>query len=438
MKKRVNSCCWWTFFTVAVMAQVGVSLAGETLEPRSCSDSGNSPAKCRYVLRWKSLGANRDRARKSPLPAPSLMQLHGDGAPIDVDRVWSGHRVGFCLLTHAEVQYAAYYNADRRMVVAARKLSERRWKRQIISSRLDHAPRTGQNVSSTILGWDSHNYITMIADSDGFIHLSGNMHVNALTYFRQTRLGDITSFEQLPMTGKLETRCTYPKFMFGPKQELIFHYRHGGSGRGDEIYNVYDLKNRSWSRLLESALFSGGGKMNAYAMGPSVGPDGRFHMIWVWRDTPDCSTNHHISYAFSEDMKKWQSASGKAITLPITIDTPDVVIDPSPPDGGLLNASQVFGFDSRNRPVVSYHKYDNAGNSQIYNARFESGGWKIVPGTSWNYRWAFAGGGSIGKEIFFSRVHTGKPGVLTQTFRHSKYGKGTISLNEDSLQPMGK
>lgn len=32
--------------------------------------------------------------------------------------------------------------------------------------------------------------------------------------------------------------------MTGPNNEFIYHYRDGGSGNGNEIYNVYDVKNR--------------------------------------------------------------------------------------------------------------------------------------------------------------------------------------------------
>ena len=36
---------------------------------------------------------------------------------IKIDKVWAGHPVGFCLLTHKDRQYIAYYNAERSMVV---------------------------------------------------------------------------------------------------------------------------------------------------------------------------------------------------------------------------------------------------------------------------------------------------------------------------------
>ena len=38
--------------------------------------AGTSEVQSRYVLRWESLGSNRDRARTGPLPEPSMLTLH--------------------------------------------------------------------------------------------------------------------------------------------------------------------------------------------------------------------------------------------------------------------------------------------------------------------------------------------------------------------------
>ncbi len=174
---------------------------------------------------------------------------------LDVAKVWSGHPVGFCLLTHGDRQFVAFYDSERRMTVAARKTSDPKWE----FVRLDER-----------VGWDSHNSITMAIDDDDQIHLSGNMHCVPLVYFRTTEPLDITSFERVSsMVGGNEKRCTYPKFFRGARNELIFTYRDGGSGNGNQIYNVYDHRKRTWKRLLDVALTDGRGKMNAYLRGPT-------------------------------------------------------------------------------------------------------------------------------------------------------------------------
>ena len=75
---------------------------------------------------------------------------------IEVDRVWAGHPVRFALLTHGGRQIAAYYDAQRQMTVASRRLGDDRWQRV----KLD-----------TAVEWDSHNSITMTLDPKKHLHL---------------------------------------------------------------------------------------------------------------------------------------------------------------------------------------------------------------------------------------------------------------------------
>ena len=343
---------------------------------------------------------------------------------LDVSPIWSGHPVGFFLLTRDDRQYLAFYDQERRMTVAARTLDSNRW--------------LYQRLNST-LGWDSHNYITMAIDAEGYIHLSGNMHVDPLVYFRTTGPYDIRSFERVPeMVGRQEDRCTYPKFIKGPNEELIFTYRDGSSGRGNQIYNIYDLKTRTWRRLLDTPLLDGQGKMNAYIVGPVRGPDGYFHICWVWRDTPNCYTNHDLSYARSKDLVHWETVTGKPIKLPMTVDTEGIIVDPVPVKGGMINGNTKISFDSKKRPIVTYHKFDKDGMTQVYNARFENERWKIFQTSDWDYRWFFEGGGTIHFEIRVSPVALTDDGGLAQRYRHDKYGSGTWKLDEDTLKPTGK
>ncbi|RMF91493.1 MAG: hypothetical protein D6741_16060 [Planctomycetota bacterium] len=342
---------------------------------------------------------------------------------IPLEKVWAGHPVGFCLITEGDRQFAAYYDADRRMTVASRRLNERRW--TIV--KLDE-----------YVGWDTHNYITMAIDAEGCLHLSGNMHVAPLVYFRSEKPWDITTLRRVEhMVGEREDRCTYPKFLTDPNGRLVFVYRDGSSGNGDRLWNVYDTTSRQWRRLLDQPLTSGQGLMNAYPIGPLQDKSGVYHTIWTWRDTPDCATNHDLSYARSADLEHWTDSRGRRLELPITLETSDI-IDPVPAGGGLLNSNVRLGFDAQDRPIASYHKYDEAGNLQLYNARLEAPGkWVIYQVTDWDYRWEFGGGGSINTEISFSAVRVDHQGRLVQDYRHVKYGSGRWVLDEKTLRPIG-
>ncbi len=341
---------------------------------------------------------------------------------LEIDSVPAGFPVGFCLLTAGDRQHVAYYDAQRRMTVASRRLDSDEWTYTRLPSKV---------------GWDSHNYIRMTLDDDGHIHLSGNMHCVPLIYFRTTRPGDASSLVRVvTMVGPEENRCTYPAFLRGPKNELIFHYRTGGSGRGNEIYNVYDLKTRTWRRLLDKPLTDGRGKMNAYMHGPLKGPDGRYHLAWVWRDTPDCATNHDLSYARSPDLRNRETIDGKPVQLPITIDDKRLIVDPVPPGGGIINGCVKIGFDAKNQVILTYHKFDAAGKTQAFAARFTGGEWLSCQISDWDYRWGFKGGGAIGRDITLGVPSDIGHGRMQLSFRHKTHGTGSFVFDAESLAPL--
>ena len=341
---------------------------------------------------------------------------------LDVDTVPSWFPVGFCLLTHGGQQYVAYYNEQHQMTVARRELDDREWQKTVLPSKI---------------GWDSHNYVTMAVDSAGHLHLSGNMHCVPLIYFRTEKPGDITTFKRHQMTGQEEQRCTYPRFLNGADGNLLFTYRSGGSGNGRRFYNVYDADAKGWVRFLDTPLFEGEGKRNAYPHGPVKGPDGLFHVVWVWRDTPDCATNHHLSYARSRDLKHWDTAAGETVDLPLMLEQSALCVDPISPGGGIINGCERLAFDSACRPVISYHKLDEDGHIQIYVTRFRDGQWHRHPITMWNKNIAFGGRGAmpfIGIRISgLTRLESDMFGI---TYRHRDYGSGRIILDEETLHPV--
>lgn len=359
---------------------------------------------------------------------------------IEIDSVWAGHRVGFCLFTDLDRQYIAYYNANRNMVVGQRNINESNFSLyQMPAPPRDlGAKERSKRFSATEVGWDSHNSITMAVDSKGYIHLSGNMHVDSLTYFRSQKPNDITTLKQyFPVVGPNELRATYPKFMMTKDNQLIFHYRDGGSGNGNEIYNIYNAESQTWTRMLDVPLTDGQGLMNAYQSQPMLREDGWYHVYWVWRDTPDCSTNHDLSHMKSPDLINWYNAFDQPITLPATIDQKSLIVDPIPPKGGIINLGAKLCFDSNKNPIFVYHKYDEKGNLQLYIAKPKAKKWESHAITDWDYRWEFSGNGSIKNEFKIKSFNRRSDDRFEVGFWHIKYGDGTILLNED-LKPIGK
>jgi hypothetical protein len=306
-----------------------------------------------------------------------------------IDRVWSGHYVPFAMAVGERAILVAYYDANRQLTVARRTRDGSYW----TYHRLD-----------SWTGWDSHNAIAMALDANGEVHVVANMHNDPLVYYRSRGGDDVRTLERVPAMADpaLERRMTYPVFLRDGDARLIFKYRDGGSGNGNEIYTRYDPASRSWHKLLATPLVDGEGQRNAYFVGPVLGPDGWFHLAWVWRDTPDAATNHDLSYARSRDLQSWERSDGSALTLPIRLADAEVV-DPVPARGGMINNNTVPGFDRQGRVLITYHKFDAAGQTQVFVARREEDGWRSVQVTRWpDFRWEFGGGGSLDSRLTVS------------------------------------
>jgi len=336
---------------------------------------------------------------KAPRSEPGRKKLEA------IDRVWAGHDVPFALVVTADRIYVGYYDAARQLSVASRPRGSSWW--------------TYTKLPSWV-GWDSHNRIAMAVDAAGQLHVAANMHNDPLVYFRTTA-GDVRTLARVPVMADAaaERSMTYPMFLKDAGGRLIFSYRDGGSGRGREIYNVLD--GGGWKRLLDAPLADGEGKSSAYFVGPVPGPDGWFHLSWVWRDTPDAATNHDLSYARSRDLVRWERSDGTALPLPIRLGDAEVV-DPVPVREGMINNNTVPGFDAAGRVVIAFHKFDAAGNTQMFVARREAKAWRVVQASDWKgFRWEFGGMGSLdfrlrvgtpvteGKALRIPVVRDGKP-----------------------------
>ena len=342
----------------------------------------------------------------------------------------SDFTVEYALLVKDKI-YVAYYDPQHCITVASRPLDGGEWR----YSQPQGEWLADKNRFMHQTEFDSHNYLTLAMDPEGHIHLSGNMHKDKLVWFRSAKSGDIHSLIQQTMTGQREESTTYPLFFNGPDGELLFRYRDGESGNGDDIYNRWLSASHRWERLLEQPLLSGNGQMNAYSRLPVLGPDNLWHMIWMWRDTPHCETCHDLSYARSPDLLHWFTHDGKAIALPITLASGDIV-DPAPVANGLINMSQNIGFDHSGRVLITWHRYDQHGHSQAWIARPENGQWHIKQLSDWSFRWDFSGMGSIPPEVMISAPRCEDNHIVVSFALHDGCC-GEWSINEQDLSLMG-
>lgn len=263
------------------------------------------------------------------------------------------------VVSQGNIQYASWYDEDGYVILAKRNLPDGSWKMK------------RSNFKGNVK--DAHNAISIMADGDGFLHLSWDHHNNPLNYARNLAPGSLDLGPRLPMLGELEQRVSYPEFYRMPDGSLLFFYRNGGSGRGDLVINRYDLRTRRWRRL-HNSLIDGQGVRNAYAQ-TFVDKSGVIHISWVWRESPDVASNHDMCYARSSDGGlTWQRSDGRTYDLPITAESAEYALH-IPPGSQLINQTSISA-DKRGNPyIISYWQ---AKDRPQYQLIYKDGTWKTL------------------------------------------------------------
>jgi hypothetical protein len=265
---------------------------------------------------------------------------------------------------------------------------------------------------------DSHNNVTIEIDRLGFVHVAGNAHNDDLPYWRSTRAHSVATMgwkSTLPgvktfpngisiLAASKDRVASAPRLFIGPGGGLFLGFRHWISGDGSYFLYSYDTATSVWSSVSGSVpmpnadpayayteglpLLEGRGQgadgsmsMSPETSGPVLGADGRWWLLWSWRDqAASADSNSRVSLARSTDLVTWTTVSGK--TLPSTIEyslvdessgyANLVVDDVARSGGGLLNGQIAIGWDAANRPVVSYFRYAGTGSArttQLFAAR---------------------------------------------------------------------
>lgn len=346
---------------------------------------------------------------------------------IEVDSVWAANGVGFDLKTVGEQQFVAYFDRDRMMTVASRKIGSSTWNKKTLPNQLM---------------WDSHNSVKLGIDELGYLHVSGNMHVHPLAYFRSTKPYDVSTMAKVnKMVGEDEDRVTYPNFFHDKTGSLLFSYRSGSCGNGNILINRYLPKEGQWERYLEQPLFEGIEANDDRAAYHKWVKDanGDFHFVWIWRWTPMVETSHNICYAKTPDLKNWKNAAGEDIQLPFTPDEEKVLVDATPSKGGMHNSRYKLILTKDNQPIIGYVKYDKAGLTQFYLAKFIEGKWVSKQISNWDFRWKFIKGGAfmtIGGKFTF--VGISDDNILAIDWETEKGESGHYTIDLDTLEHTDK
>ncbi len=267
--------------------------------------------------------------------------------------------------THAAHQYVGYYDCDRRVCLARRKLPKGDW-------------RVIRFADYDFTSNDAHNIISIgICPKDGTIHVAFDHHVHPLHY-RVSRKGtashpESTAWEASifgPVRSELEEgrpiKVTYPRFWQTPDGGLQFCYRQGGSGNGDRMLVDYGAETGKWSNtrqidsregLFEDSMGQSRSRCS-YPNGYDYGPDGKLHTTWVWRESSQGS-NHDLVYAYSKDCgKTWLNNAGQLLVEPAGVNSPGITVANISRLHGLMN-THGQAVDSQGRVhVVMWHCTD--------------------------------------------------------------------------------
>ncbi|WP_421871432.1 BNR repeat-containing protein [Marinoscillum sp.] len=243
------------------------------------------------------------------------------------------------LYTYKDHQYIGFYDNNRDVILGKRKIGTNTWELQ----------RTQYKGNAA----DAHNSISLIVDTEGYLHISWDQHNSYLRYARSLEPESLDLGKEQPMIGTLEKVVTYPEF-HALAEDMLFAYRSGESGNGDLILNKYSDDTGEWSRLQDN-LIDGEGMRNAYWQ-LTTSRDGIIHISWVWRESADVASNHDLCYARSRDGgKSWERSNGTSYQLPITAATAEI-IQPIPQGSELINQTSMTTTPTGEPMIVTYWK----------------------------------------------------------------------------------
>ncbi len=334
---------------------------------------------------------------------------------IDVDRGWANNSVNTVafrknsLVTFQDTQFIAYYNSDRFVVLGKRKSGSSHWQL-----------RTTQYQGNAA---DAHNTISLMVDGDGYLHLSWDHHNNPLRYCKSVSPGSLILTDKMPMTGKVESKVSYPEFYKMPAGDLLFLYRDGGSGQGNLVINKYSVQTKQWTQL-HSNLIDGERKRNAYWQA-CVDAKGSIHISWVWRESPDVASNHDMAYACSKDGGiSWQKSTGEKYTLPINAATAEYALI-IPQKSELINQTSMYADKQGNPYIASYWRDGNDPVPQYHVVYKLNNHWRSVTLNFRKMPFSLSGAGS--KSIPIARPQimvegSGKNAKVLLVFRDEERG----------------
>lgn len=244
---------------------------------------------------------------------------------------------------------------------------------------IDIATGTVTTVNPGLPIWstsDQHNSASIQCDKNGYVHLTYDMHVTPLIYYRSTAANDVTAFSgpYSMLGGTPETSVTFGMFFKHPTSgEIYYTFHYGSPYGGDQYFYHYNTTSSTW----EAAA-------GLDAMGLFIRADGVFVnslprwssgvLWWSWIPATFCDP---VNCANEQHLAGWNGTSfikvgGAAQSMPITTgnNAAAFLMDASPIAGvSVLNG---FSIDSNGTFFLPY-KFPTGAITQMYVAENSSG-----------------------------------------------------------------
>jgi hypothetical protein len=298
------------------------------------------------------------------------------------------------LWTHRGWQYAAYWDDACQVSVARRQLPSGEWSVISLPGYQRTATINRGNGGPKARGFgDGHEKVSMGISPDGVIHLAFDHHCSTLHY-RTSKSGVANNPQAHSWTAELFgpvqdhlggptlDLVTYPSFTLDEDRFVLYVRMGGGSGSGNSHF--FEYENGQWtindelsSKLIDKNWSGGNKTVNAYPQAMVV-HNGRRHLTWCWRDTPDSKTCHDLCYAYSDDHgRTWHNNDGKKIARLgerfITADTPGIAVWDIPPGKKYINGGSL-AVDSSDRVHVLVRGED--GSPTHFTRDPDTGAWR--------------------------------------------------------------
>lgn len=318
------------------------------------------------------------------------------------------------IATHKRTQYIAYYDNEGYIVVGKRKLGSRKWtlRKSAYRGRIE----------------DAHNAISIMVDTEGYLHVAFDHHGHPLNYCRSVAPGSLVLGPKEQMIGRDEADVTYPEFYALPDGDLIFVYRSGRSGRGNLVMNRYDLKARRWTRV-QDVLIDGEQQRNAYWQ-LSVDGRGVIHLSWVWRESWLVETNHDLCYARSADGgKTWSRSTGEPYELPLRKDNAEYACR-IPMNSELINQTGMSADDEGRPYIAAYWRSADSDVPQYRIVWHDGADWHTAQVSNRKTPFSLKGGGT--KRIPIARPRIAVDGKEVYYFFRDEERGGKVSVSRTS------